>query len=197
MIEDWKDIKGYENLYQVSNTGRVRSKERIARRNGITTKRLKSVILKPQKQVNGYLFVCLSKDGKYKQYLIHRLVATAFINGEGEVNHIDEDKTNNCVSNLEWVTHSDNINYGSCIKRRIEHSDFKGRNNPMFGRKGKDNPRSIPIRQYDLQGNLIKEYDSAATAGRELNISSSSICRCANGFKRSYGGYIWKRIAIE
>lgn len=193
MKEDWKDIEGYEGLYQVSCEGRVRSLERVVRRNGATTKTLKSVILKPQKQANGYLFACLSKNGERKQFLIHRLVAKAFISGHGEVNHIDEDKTNNCVSNLEWVTHSENIRHGSCISRRSEHSDFKGSNNPMYGRKGKDNPHSMPIKQYDLSGNFVKEYDSAATAGRELNISSSSICRCANGFIQKCGGYIWKR----
>lgn len=119
MKEVWKNIPNYENLYQVSNFGNVRSLNHI-RKNGTNKYLQKGRILKPQKTSN-YLFVRLSKNGESKQYLVHRLVAEVFILNEfnyKEVNHKDENKYNNNVSNLEWCSHKYNINYGSGNKRR-------------------------------------------------------------------------------
>ena len=96
MIEVWRDIRGYEGLYQVSNLGRVKS---------IPRERTKGGILKPLKDTTGYLSVNLYKNGKIKRYKIHRLVANNFL----EVNHKDGNKLNNNLSNLEYVTRSQNI----------------------------------------------------------------------------------------
>lgn len=103
MEEIWKDIKGYEGLYQVSNLGRVRN---------IKHNRVKNTTIRP----NGYEYVKLSKDNSTKNFTIHRLVAMTFIdnpNNLSDVNHKDEDKLNNSVTNLEWVSHQDNLNYGT------------------------------------------------------------------------------------
>lgn len=103
--EIWKPVAGYEELYAVSDLGRVKS-----------LKYGKEKILKPNKNGGGYLFVWLYRNGKRKMFLVHRLVASAFLPnpmGLPEVNHKDENKTNNIVSNIEWVSRWDNINYGT------------------------------------------------------------------------------------
>ena len=105
--EIWKDIDGYEGLYKVSNLGRVKSLNYL--RKGIEKERI------PNKNNSGYLIVGLHKDGKIKNFLIHRLVAEAFIenvNDLPQVNHKDENKLNNCVENLEWCSAKYNSNYG-------------------------------------------------------------------------------------
>lgn len=120
MKEIWKDIKGYEGLYQISNLGRIKSLERKIIRQHSTTMLLKEKILK-QQNMNGYKIVRLSKNNTIKQYLVHRLVAVAFIknpNNYKEINHKDEDKSNNKLDNLEWCSHNYNINYGTGNERR-------------------------------------------------------------------------------
>lgn len=110
MIEEWKDIEGYEGLYQVSNLGRV-----------YTFKRNK--LMTPVKSRKGYLMVKLRVNNCAKSLAVHRLVAQAFIQNpenKPQVNHIDEDKTNNMVSNLEWVTNKENCNHGTKIQRGID-----------------------------------------------------------------------------
>lgn len=111
MTEVWRDIDGYENKYQISNYGRIRSVK-------------KNIILKPMVATNGYLVACLWKDNKQKKFLIHRLVAEYFIdnpNSYPEINHKDEDKTNNNANNLEWCTHLYNMNYGE-VKEKISNA---------------------------------------------------------------------------
>ena len=107
---NWKDIPGYEGLYQVSDYGQVKSLERVVW-NGKGNRVLKEKILKPCLSTNGYHQVNLWKDGKMKTFFVHRLVALAFLDGDhsSTVNHIDECKTNNHVSNLEYLTRVDNI----------------------------------------------------------------------------------------
>lgn len=112
MQEIWRDIEGYEGLYQVSNKRRIKNLN--CRGTG------KEKILKRQKNTKGYLEVCLSNDGEKKRYRIHRLVAQAFLENPerySEVNHKDENKTNNCVENLEWCSSKYNSNYGTRNKR--------------------------------------------------------------------------------
>lgn len=110
MIEKWTEIPNYENKYWVSTFGRLKNKEKI---------------MKPMVATNGYLIACLWKNNKQKKFVIHRLVAKAFIpnpNNYTEINHIDEDKTNNNINNLEWCNHKYNMNYGN-IKEKISKSN--------------------------------------------------------------------------
>lgn len=112
--EKWEYIPGYEGKYFVSNCGRIRNS--------------KGLIMKPMVCTNGYLSACLWKNNRQRKILIHRLVAEVFLentNGYGEVNHIDENKTNNNVGNLEWCTHLYNMNYGH-VKEKISKAS-KGR----------------------------------------------------------------------
>lgn len=123
--EIWKDIKLYEGCYQISNLGRVKSLSRTTSHNHV----LPEIILKPS-LCRGYKIVCLRRNGRYYSGKVYRLVAEAFIpNPENhpQVNHVDEDKTNNCVNNLEWVSVKDNINHGTGKIRRsitIRNSKF-------------------------------------------------------------------------
>ena len=136
LTEEWRDIEGYEGLYQVSNLGRVKSLARVVMRsdgkpNTVNEKILKDGITK------GYCAVVLCKDRKKKMYKVHRLVAMAFLSNPHnlpEVNHKDENKKNNRVDNLEWCTSLYNNNYGTCIQRRVntvvKNKSLCGKNHP-------------------------------------------------------------------
>ena len=121
MVEEWKDIKGYEGLYQVSNKGNVRTLEHTVVDKLGRTKLVKGRNLKIHTYPNGYKDVMLQHKGVAKRYLVHKLVAEAFIpNPENfsEVNHKDESRDNNVVTNLEWCSRKYNCNYGSCIEKQ-------------------------------------------------------------------------------
>lgn len=179
-MEKWKEIKGYEGYYEISDLGRVKS---LARSWYSTSKRgnpkkcgTPEKILKPADNGTGYMIVNLSKNGKTKMKLVHRLVAEAFIenaNNYPQVNHKDEDKTNNNAENLEWVTCIENLRYGTRSKRE---SDTK----------------CYIINQYDLQGNFIREWLGARKIEKELGIKNQGICMCCNGKLKTSGGYIWR-----
>ena len=165
--EIWKDIEGYEGLYQVSNMGRVKSLG--------NNKTRKEKILKSSKSNRGYLVVHLYKEGKVKGYSIHRLVTSAFIpnpNNLPQVNHKDEDKTNNRVDNLEYCDSKYNLNYGT----RTERITIAN---------------SIPILQFNLDGEFIKKWDSIIQVERELGFNHSSINMCCKGKYKNAYGYWW------
>ena len=125
-MEEWKSIPGYEGLYEVSSYGRVRSVERCDRFNH----KIVSKILKPNYVNSGYFRVGMYKNKTFKYYLIHRLVAQAFIPNPDnlpQVNHKDEDKSNNRVDNLEWCSRSYNMNYGTLQQRRIQTNINNGK----------------------------------------------------------------------
>ena len=176
--EEWKDIIGFEGLYQVSNLGRIKSL-----RDNHNNPREK--ILKPQ-LTKGYYWISLWKNGKRKMYLIHRLVALAFIPNPmnlPQVNHIDENKTNNCADNLEWCDCKYNINFGN--------------RNKLAGDKLKDiflnrEDCSKPILQLDLDGNIVNEYPSIHEAERQTGFKNQNICNCLKGKRKTCGGFIWK-----
>lgn len=172
MEEIWKTIGEYPN-YQVSNMGRVKSMN--YKQTG------KEKILNNCKTKNGYLYVHLSKNGKVKKYYIHHLVASAFLdnpNNLHEVNHKDEDKTNNKVENLEYCDRSYNLNYGSRNERMAKS-------------------KSIPILHFTKNGEIVKVWNNAKEVERELKICSSDIYKCCKGKLKSTGGYVWKYNTIE
>lgn len=173
-IEIWKTIEDYPN-YMISNLGNVKS-----------LKFGKERILKQAKYTNGYCFVVLSKEGKQKSCIIHRLVATAFIPNPDnlpEVNHKNEIKTDNRLENLEWVTHKQNCNYGT----RNERSSKANKGKPNIARQK-------PIACYNKKGNLVALYTSATQASELLIIDISSIIKCCRGKYKTCGGYIFKYI---
>lgn len=193
-IEIFKDIEGYEGLYQISNYGNVKSLNYHCTG--------KEKILKQGKDKYGYLFVNLYKDGKRKKFLSHRLVVTTFISNDNptekiQVNHIDENKENNHVSNLEWVTPKENINWGTRNERASKNISkaMKGKNNPMYGKKHTEESKQkmrIPILQYTLDGEFLKEFDSTTQASTELNIDSGNITQCCRKKRKTCGGFIWR-----
>lgn len=156
MIEVWKDIPGYDGIYQISNYGRVKSNYNY-RKGNILTQRLKK----------GYYSVGLRKDGIRKWHLVHRLVASAFIMNKKnmpQVNHIDENKLNNKVDNLEWCTASYNNNYGT-RQERVSNT----------------NKLRKQVYKYDKKGNLLEIYHSVKEAATKNNHSISTISEyCRN-----------------
>ena len=157
MNEEWKDIKGYEELYKISNYGRVYS--------AISNKCLKSI-----KNTKGYLLVHLYKDGNRKVFKIHRLVAIHFIPNENkkynQVNHIDGDKTNNIVNNLEWVDNSLN-----------EIHAYKN------GLKGS---KSVSKRVRCVETG--EEFESIISASRKFKIDRRNITNSCNGETKNTKG---------
>ena len=124
MKEEWRDIKGYEGLYQVSNLGKVKRLTNYVKNNGVYGKtkkiKIKDRILTPINFV-GYKAVKLCKNGIEKRYYLHRLIAETFIDNlenKSEVNHIDGNKSNNIIKNLEWVTHQENCKHRDNNKLR-------------------------------------------------------------------------------
>lgn len=178
MKEIWRDVKGFEGVYQVSNYGKVMGYPRISKDNRYLPPR----ILKGSLYSNGYLVVKLRFDGLLKRVAIHRLVAETFIhnpNGLLIINHKDENKLNNRVDNLEWCTHQYNTTYGTSRERQRE----------TFV---KNNSRRV--RQYSLDGVFIKEYRCVADASRETGALDSEICACCSDKQRalSANGFQWK-----
>lgn len=179
-MEEWRDIEGFHGNYQVSNQGRIRSFI-----NNYWNKREYPKILKPCKLTKGYLGVSLSiRKGESKTYRIHRLVAEAFIpnpNHLTQVNHIDENKENNNVSNLEWCTCEYNLMFGTVRARIFQTLEKRG----VY--------KVIPINQYDLEGTLVCTWKSATFAGKTLNIDISTILRrCKSDIVKPYKNYIWR-----
>ena len=146
-----KDVVGYEGLYAVTSCGKVWSYKR-------------QKFLEPQLNENGYWRVCLYKDRKEKKYMIHRLVAEAYIPNPDnlpEVDHIDNDKNHNYVNNLQWITHRDN------------------------SRKSNNKP----ILQYTIEGEFVREWECAADVGK---VAVKSINNCLKGRNKTAYNYIWK-----
>ena len=193
-METWKDIGGYEGLYQVSTLGRIRSLGRkcATKANGTQTK--KKRILTQEITSYGYCRVRLYNNcGDAKHYHVHRLVVETFIRplqDKEQVNHINEIKTDNRIENLEICTAKYNCNYGS------RNETLRTKNT---GRKVTENTKerlsahfSIPVSQYDVSGNYIATYSSAKDASVKTGINESNINRCRRGIRNSAGGYLWR-----
>ena len=188
MEEIWKDIEGYEGIYQVSNLGRIRSLDRYYERphprNGVPTryfKRGQIVVTHPGR--NGYIGAVLKVGGVQKNFMVHRLVAKAFVPGyfEGaDVNHKDCNRQNNQADNLEWMTRRDNLKYDNGQNESAMEQIHKSQRSPVI--------------QLTMEGEFIREWPSIHAAHLALNIDSKSITGCCRGYygNKSAGGFRWK-----
>ena len=161
-VETFVKVEGFEN-YEVSNLGKVRN--------------IKSgIMLKPYLN-HGYLMLCLYGYNKRKNLLLHRIIATAFIDNPGkkpQINHIDENKLNNDLSNLEWCTERENAIHGTRTKRVAEKLSKK-------------------VIQLDLNDNILNVFKSMRQAERETGIDATSISACCNGKRKSAGRFKWRK----
>lgn len=189
MKEIWKDIKGYEGLYQISSFGNVKSLDRyIINKNG--DKQYFPGKYLTQGISDSYLKVTLSKNNKQRTFRVHILVARAFIpnpENKPEVNHIDGNKKNNKVNNLEWNTRSENELHAY----RNGLAKPSNKQKQAVAKYAKEN-YSKKVVQYSLNGEFIKEWNSMHDVWRELGIRPSYICRCCKGLRNQTYGYIWK-----
>ena len=178
MSEIWKDIAGYEGFYQVSNLGRIRSLDREVRCSN-SIRFYCGRVLSCGMDNHGYMRVILARAGKHKCRQVHRLVAEAFIlnpDNLPEVNHKDENPTNNCADNLEWCSKIYNLEYGTGRARSMQAQHRK------------------PVQQFDLCGNLVAEFESVSNAARFIGKpkDAAAITKCCVGKHRTAYGYIWR-----
>lgn len=181
MDEIWKDIKGYEGYYQISNFGNIRSLDRWVKDNGTPVFK-QGMLLNPVKQSVGYLQIALNVEGKVKKKYIHRLVMEAFNptdNPKLEINHIDENKENNMITNLEWVTHKENINKISKYIVARENNQKQKLERREAWIKYRD--RNIPPKEV-LEKQLF-EYRNFVAIGKLYGVTDSAVRRWC----RKYG----------
>ena len=173
--EEWRDVVGYEGRYQVSSTGRVKS----LKRKDCLGRTIRERMLKPCDNGRGYLYISLSDGtGEHKRHYIHRLVGEAFVPNpleKEDVNHKDENPSNNHASNLEWLTHKENLNYGM-RNERVAKANSK------------------PVAQYTKDGAFIKVWGSAAEVKRQLGFNHSNIIQVAKGNRKTACGFIWRYV---
>lgn len=177
IIEVWKDIAGYEGLYQVSNLGRVRSVDRVVSRKTAKGKLSKvprkGIILSQHFGSRGYLHVGLSKGALLKTRPTHRLVLETFTPNSDKflvANHISGVPTDNRLSNLEWCTQSENVLHALDLKLA----------------------KTVGVDMLNLHGEYIRSFDSVTDAGKFINRHCSGITKCARGDIDSCGGYKWR-----
>lgn len=179
MLEIWKDVVGFETLYQVSNLGRVKSLAKEVDNNGGKQKR-KECIVKSRKNRHGYLQLTLSNNKKYTK-TIHRLVAEAFLpntSNKPQINHINGIKTDNRVENLEWATASENT---------LHSVNVLGNKSP----RGRYNKFSKPVLQIK-DDKIIAKFECVMEAERQTGINNGNIANCANGHRKTACGYKWR-----
>lgn len=178
--EIWKDIAGYEGLYQVSNLGRVKSVDRIVHHKNDGPRLYRSKILKPLATVYGYLQVVLSKNGVVRRYSVHRLVATTFIPNDNlfstTVNHKNEVKADNRVENLEWMSQGDNTRYSQ-------------REGGTGYQKGRKSPNAKQVRCIETGQVFGCATEASKWAGLNKYAVGVAICKGC-----SAGGYHWEHI---
>ena len=169
----WRPIKGYEGLYEISNLGKIKSNFR----QGSTTD-----FLKISNNGNGYMMVRLCKNGKAKKYYLHRLLAQTFIDNpedKPQVNHINENRSDNRLENLEWVTQKENNNHG---------------NHNLNAAISKRSGKAKKIVQLDLDGNELGRFDFLIEAAKTVNGNSINISRAARNIRNreTAYGYKWR-----
>ena len=176
-LEKWKNVKGYEELYEVSNLGKVkRKKHKRLDRNQILQEREVKVIYPKNKR---YAYLSLCKNGKVTQKTLHRIIAEAFIPNPHNypcINHIDGNKQNNNIDNLEWCTYSHNNK--EAYRLQLKSTRIKKKK----------------VNQYDLCGNFIKTWDSCKETIKQKYYHVTDVCK---GKRKTAGGYIWKYVEEE
>lgn len=210
MEEIWKNVPGYEERYQVSNYGNLRSKDMVLHKSNGVVEYRKGRLIKLQTNPQGYYVYPLSHPSlkKRKLTLIHRIVAKAFIpNPENKpcIDHINRCRTDNRVENLRWCTLKENMNNPNTIAHlKVCRPDFKhsietrkklseiqiGKIIPVSTRM-KIRERGVPVSQYSKNGQFIRHHRSASYASEELNIPHQHIRQCCRGIRKSTGGFRW------
>lgn len=178
--EIWKNVKGYENLYLVSNYGNIKRIGKNKNRKFNVTR-------------NGYALVNLYKNGVSKNISVHRIVADAFLKNIynlPQVNHKNGVKIDNRVENLEWISGKENIRHSYRVLGRKVSKGNKGNINRIT-------KSTKPLIQYDLDGNFVKVWGSKENASRELKIDSATISNCCRGKRKSARHYKWKYVEDE
>lgn len=178
--EYWKPVFGYEEHYQISNFGRVKSFDTYRKGRNGSVRCCKGRILKPFTNRHGYLQVDLCKNGKVKKFLVHRLVAEAFLdnpNNLPQVNHKDENPQNNNVENLEFCSAKYNTNFGNRNKRIAE--------------KNTNGKLSKKVYQYTLDGQFVREWESTAECDRN-GFDHGNVAACCRGKLKKYKDFIWR-----
>lgn len=173
MKEIWRDIPSYEGLYQISNYGNINRTYKLTKMPKGGYREEKEKYLKFNIDKDGYFRVALTKNKKRKDYYVHRLVATTFIkNLENKkfVNHIDGNKQNNQIDNLEWCTTKENVYHAIHVL----------------------NKRKVKVDKYTLDNKFLETYKSIKEAGEFNNIKEQHIWRCCKGIRQTAGGFIWK-----
>jgi hypothetical protein len=193
MQKEWKPIKGFENLYEISNFGEIKSFKKEWKIFNYKCNEYRTIskperIMKPCTTKSGYKQVNLQKNKKTYGKLVHRLVAEAFIENKNNkkcINHIDGDKLNNRVDNLEWCTYKENAKHA--WENGLQNSYLKGK-------YGKEHNLSKAVKQYDKNKNFIKKWDCISDAARKLKIDNGRITKCCQHKKYCHtaGGYIWE-----
>ena len=190
--EVWKPVVGYEGLYEVSNTGKVRSLDRLCKHSsGKTLKVVHGCILKNIVLSSKYHMVNLSKDGIMQPSLVHILMMKAFVPNPDnlpQINHKDENPSNNFIwvnedgsidlekSNLEWCSAKYNTNYGTCIKRRTDK-------------------RRRKVNQYTADGVFIRQFDGVPSASKHIGVCAGNIYSCCEGKIHHAYGYTWRYVS--
>ena len=192
----WKEIPDTDGLYFANPEGQIKSSDRVCPlylNNRISSYVRKGRVLKQTLNSRGYPCVTIKyRDGSQKVWQSHQLIALTFIpnpENKPQINHIDGVKTNNNVSNLEWCTASENLKHAFALGLN------KG-GRPWLGKEGRLHPNSKPVQAFDINGNLVAEFESIRLASKSLGVSDSHISSCVNGHRKSAGGYVWKAKAV-
>lgn len=172
--EEWRDIPEYEGIYQASKLGRIRSVDRPRRCKNNHIFICRGIVLKQCIQNNGYCLVWLRKDGRTKALCVHRLVASAFLPNPAnleQINHKDGNKKNNAVNNLEWCSRSENQKHAYRVLGR---------------------PRHLSAKVMCIETGEV--FSSERNAERTKGLCKGTISQMINGYKKTAGGFTWKKI---